>query len=76
MTTLSKEQALENIYTAMHNGNQDIDVHIAALKATLAANGEKDIVVNPTRLPQNNRQGRKMMESYFKKRGVNVSFAS
>lgn len=76
MTTLSKEQALENIYTAMHNGNQDIDVHIAALKATLAANGEKDIVVNPARLPQNNRQGRKMMESYFKKRGVNVSFAS
>ena len=76
MTTLSKEQALENIYTAMHNGNQDIDAHIAALKAALAANGEKDIVVNPTRLPQNNRQGRKMMESYFKKRGVNVSFAS
>jgi hypothetical protein len=74
MTALTKEQALENIYTAMHNGNQDIDTHITALKTVLTAKGEKDIEVNPERLPQNNRQGRKMMQSYFKKRGINVNF--
>ena len=30
----------------------------------------------PERLSQNNRSGRKMMQSYFKKRGVKVVFAS
>ena len=76
MTTMTREQALENIYTSMNNGNEDIDAHIGALKAVLAANAEKDIVVDAARLPQNNRQGRKMMQSYFKKRGINVSFSS
>lgn len=74
MTALTKEQALENIYTSMHDGNQDIDTHIAALKDVLRTSGEKEVQVNPERLPQNNRQGRKMMQSYFKKRGVEVSF--
>ncbi len=76
MTTMTREQALENIYTSMNNGNEDIDAHISALKAVLAANAEKDIIVDAARLPQNNRQGRKMMQSYFKKRGINVNFSS
>lgn len=76
MTTMTREQALENIYASMNNGNEDIDAHISALKAVLATNAEKDIVVDAARLPQNNRQGRKMMQSYFKKRGINVSFSS
>lgn len=73
MTALTKEQALENVYASLTNDNEDIDLHIAALKEALG--GEKDVTVDPARLPLNNRQGRKMMQSYFKKRGVNVTFA-
>lgn len=74
IVTMNKEQALENIYTSINNDNEDIDTHIAALKVALAP--EKEIVVDSRRLAQNNRAGRKMMQAYFKKRGVIVSFAS
>ncbi len=70
--TLTKEQAIENIYTSMQNGNEDIDAHISALKPLLDA--DKEFTADTERLPQNNRQGRKMMQSYFKKRGINVTF--
>ncbi|MEI9902976.1 MAG: hypothetical protein WDN06_02585 [Asticcacaulis sp.] len=40
-----------------------------------AAEGAKVLTVAPSRLAQNNRQGRKIMQSYFKKRGVTVEFA-
>lgn len=75
MTVLTVEKALENIYTSLQNDNEDIDAHIAHLKAAMSASGEKAVVVDPGRLAQNNRQGRKMMESYFKKRGVTVTFS-
>lgn len=70
--TLTKEQAIENVYMSLQNGNQDIDAHISALKPLLDAG--KEFIVDPAQLPQNNRQGRKMMQSYFKKRGINVAF--
>jgi hypothetical protein len=73
MPTLTPEQALENVYTSLHNDNADIDAHILALKAAMA--GRASIEVDPSRLVQNNRQGRKMMQSYFRKRGVEVTFA-
>jgi hypothetical protein len=34
----------------------------------------KDAVFESNRLPINNREGRKTMQAYFKKRGVRVSF--
>lgn len=74
MAALSVEQALENIYTSLQNDNMDIDTHIDALKSALVPTGKTAITVDPSRLAQNNRQGRKMMQSYFKKRGVAVSF--
>ena len=76
MTDLSLEQAVENIYASLRENNLDLDLHIATLKATLAREGVKEAVFEPGRLAQNNRQGRKLMQSYFKKRGVTVSFAS
>jgi len=76
MTALTIEQALENIYTSLHNDNEDIDNHIVQLKAAMAAKGLKSVEVEPARLVQNNRQGRKMMQSYFKKRGVTVTFGT
>ena len=38
--------------------------------------GAKEAVFEPAKLAQNNRQGRKMMQSYFKKKGVAVSFSA
>lgn len=72
MSALTVEQALENIYTSLHNNNEAIDAHIDSLKAALAPS--KEVVVDATKLPHPNREGRKMMQAYFKKRGIIVSF--
>lgn len=69
------KDVLETIYTALHNDNDQIDAHIAVLKSTLAAAGAKTVEMDAARLPQNNRQGRKTLQAYFKKRGVAVTFA-
>lgn len=74
MTTLTVSQAIENIYASLEQNNQGLDIHIAELKKALAAEGKKEAVFTPSRLAQNNRQGRKLMQSYFKKRGVIVEF--
>jgi hypothetical protein len=75
MTALTVEQALEAVYASLHNDNADIDTHIGQLKTALSASGQHSVAVDSARLVQNNRQGRKMMQSYFKKRGVLVTFA-
>ena len=72
---MTVSEALEQIYASLANDNAEIDARIRDLKTALAAEGVKAAVVEPTRLAQNNRQGRKMMQSYFKKRGVTVVFA-
>lgn len=76
MTHLTVETALENIYASLHDGNRDIDTHIAALKSALESAGKKEAIVDPARLSQNNRQGRKLMQSYFRQRGVVIGFAA
>ena len=73
--TITTAQALENIYQSLEDNNRDIDAHIAALKGALAGEGKKSATVDASRLAQNNRQGRKMMQSYFRQRGVMVEFA-
>jgi hypothetical protein len=75
MSDLSVEEAKEAIYQSMIDDNEDIDLHITNLKTALKAVGEKEAVFEPARLAQNNRQGRKHMQSYFKKRGVKVVFS-
>lgn len=74
MSDLTLNEAIDNIYTSLRENNADIDVHIAALKAAMARDGIKQAVFDPAKLAQNNRQGRKTMQSYFKKRGVTVEF--
>jgi hypothetical protein len=76
MTDLSLSAALDAVYQSIKDDNRDLDVHIAALKAVLVREGQSEAVFDPSRLAQNNRQGRKLMQSYFRKRGVAVSFAS
>lgn len=68
------EQAKEAIYTSLMNDNEDINVHIANLKTAMQDKGEKQVVFDPKRLSQNNRQGRKVMTAYFKKHGVKITF--
>ncbi len=73
---MTTAEALEKIYESLANDNLELDAAIKDLKAALAAEGLKEAVVEPTRLAQNNRQGRKLMQSYFKKKGVTVTFAA
>jgi hypothetical protein len=75
VSDLNLAQAMDNIYASLKADNQDLDVHIAALKSAMARDGLKEAVFDPARLAQNNRQGRKLMQSYFKKHGVVVSFS-
>lgn len=75
MTTPAIAQALEAIYASLNNNNEALDAHIATLKTAMQAEGMAAVTVEAGRLPQPNRQGRKLMQSYFKKRGVTVNFA-
>ena len=74
MSALSLSDATEAIYASLENDNEDLDVHIENLKSAMQAEGKNVAVFQPERLVQNNRAGRKMMQAYFKKRGVKVSF--
>lgn len=71
-TTVS--EAIDAIYASIRADNADLDTHISALKAALAREGAKEAVFDPAKLAQNNRQGRKLMQAYFRQRGVTVSF--
>ena len=68
-------EALEQIYASLQNDNAGIDDCIREAKAAMAAEGLKVLTVEPSRLAQNNRQGRKIMQAYFRKKGVSVAFA-
>jgi len=68
-------EATENIYASLRADNADIDAHIATLKAALTREGTKEAVFDPTKLAQNNRSGRKLMQAYFRQRGVSVRFS-
>lgn len=74
MSTQTVEQAIEAIYTALENDNEEINARIKDLKAALTEAGLKEANFDASRLVQGNREGRKRMQSYFKKRGVLVAF--
>ena len=76
MTEPSLSQAMENVYASLKDDNRDLDEHIAALRAALMRAGATEAVFDPGRLAQNNRSGRKLMQSYFRKRGVTVTFTA
>ena len=76
MSELTLAQAIDNIYASIKADNEDLDNHIAALKAAMAREGAKEAVFESSKLAQSNRQGRKLMQAYFRKKGVAVSFSS
>jgi hypothetical protein len=69
-------EATDSIYASLQADNADIDAHIAKLKAALRREGIKEAVFDPTKLAQNNRSGRKLMQAYFRQRGVSVKFSA
>ena len=74
MNALIKE-ALEKVHATLNDNNVGLDAAIVALKAALAEAGQASVQMDKTRLPNNSRPGRKMLQTYFKKRGVTVEFA-
>jgi hypothetical protein len=72
---MSLDAALEAIYASLKDDNNEIDSHIARLKAAMAASGQKKAVLDPQKIAQNNRQGRKTLQAYFRQRGVAVEFS-
>ncbi|RDE09256.1 hypothetical protein [Pelagibacterium lacus] len=74
MSDLTVPQAIEAIYTSIRNDNEELDLHIANLKAAMAREGVKVAEFENAKLAQPNRQGRKLMQSYFRKKGVAVDF--
>jgi hypothetical protein len=74
MTVLSLNEAIDNIITSVNNDNEDLLNHIDVLKASMAAAQTKSIEIDPARLTYNNREGRKLMQSFFKKRGIEIKF--
>ena len=71
---MSVQNALESLYECLANENDNIDHHILNLKSALKENGDKQAEIDPARLFQNNREGRKMLQSYCKRRGVKIVF--
>jgi hypothetical protein len=76
VSDLTLAKAIDNIYASIKADNEDLDNHIAALKAAMAREGAKEAVFEPSKLAQSNRQGRKLMQAYFRKKGVAVSFSA
>lgn len=69
-------EATDRIYESLRADNADIDLHIATLKAALARAGLKEAVFDPAKLVHGNRSGRKLMQAYFRQRGVTVTFTA
>lgn len=76
MSDLTLDQAIDNIYASIRADNAELEEHIKALKAVMARDGVKEAVFEPGKLAQNNRQGRKLMQAYFRQKGVKIGFAS
>ena len=74
MNEITVSDAIEAIYASLKNDNEELDNHIAALKAAMTREGIKEATFETSRLVQPNRQGRKLMQSYFRKKGVAVAF--
>lgn len=76
MSEQTVAEATDKIYSSLQSDNADIDQHIANLKLALAREGAKEAVFDPAKLAHNNRSGRKLMQAYFRQRGVSVKFSS
>jgi hypothetical protein len=72
VSDLTLAEATANIYTSLRADNADLDLHVAALKAAMAREGATEAVFEVSKLAQPNRQGRKLLQAYFRKKGIAV----
>lgn len=75
MSNMTVSEAIDAIYASLKNDNEELDAQIAALKGAMAREGVKQATFETGKLAQGNRQGRKLMQSYFRKKGVTVAFS-
>lgn len=75
VSDITVSAAIDAIYASIKNDNEELDLHIAALKGAMAREGVKEATFETAKLAQPNRQGRKLMQAYFKKKGVAIAFA-
>jgi predicted nucleic acid-binding Zn ribbon protein len=76
MSETTVAEAIGQIYQSLQADNADIDLHIATLKMALSREGLKQAVLDPAKLVQNNRSGRKLLQAYFRQRGVTVTYTA
>ncbi len=72
---MSVAAQIEAVYESLKNDNAELDNVIKNLKTAMKEEGVKEVVFETSKLAQNNRQGRKLMQSYFKQRGVLIKFS-
>ena len=75
MSDITVNEAIDAIYASIKADNEDLDIHIAALKGAMAREGVKEATFETAKLAQGNRQGRKLMQAYFRKKGIDIGFA-
>lgn len=71
---MSVQNAIDAIYESLKQDNLELDLRIKELKDAMVAAGEKTAMFDTNKIAQNNRQGRKLMQSYFKQKGVKIDF--
>jgi hypothetical protein len=76
MTDTTVSAAIDAIYVSLKENNAELLPRIAALKAAMAREGVTEAVFDPARIAQNNRQGRKLMQAFFRQKGVKVVFSA
>ena len=70
------ETALEGLYEALNkdDNNASVEGALFSLRDAMKDAGEKSVEIENDKLPNNTREGRRMLKSYAKKRGVAVTF--
>lgn len=71
---MSVQNAIDAIYESLKQDNLELDLRIKELKDAMITAGEKTAMFDTNKIAQNNRQGRKLMQSYFKQKGVKIDF--
>ena len=74
MSDITLTEAIDNIYASLREDNKDLLIHMTALKAAMAREGVQEAIFDPVKLAQNNRQGRKLMQSFFRQKGIKIDF--
>lgn len=68
------DDIIEDIYGELSRDNEALDPLILEAKKALGEAGLTELLMKNDRLAQNNRQGRKLLQAYFRQRGVKVAF--